>query len=167
MVVSTSGVHPMQRFSQAVVRPLRKRPVEASRLAPVRPEASGAYRQWLLKGHPGQGDVQARGRPKSPRRRLELLGFVATGFQALCILRGAGHCFDNVNGRDARALVVIIPAQIGPEYFREVAVVVDAAGGDPPDRAMPPLRQSSTWAATSGYPRSGNGGKRVRSRVRP
>jgi quercetin dioxygenase-like cupin family protein len=55
--------------------------------------------------------------------------------QALCIPRGAVHRFDNVDDRDARALVVITPAQIGPEYFREVAAVLDAAGGGPPDRA--------------------------------
>jgi len=55
--------------------------------------------------------------------------------QALCIPRGAVHRFDNVDNRDARALVVVTPAQIGPEYFREVAAVLEAAGGGPPDRA--------------------------------
>ena len=55
--------------------------------------------------------------------------------QALCIPRGAVHRFDN-NGRDdAKALCVITPAAIGPEFFREAAEVIDAAAGGPPDRA--------------------------------
>ena len=54
--------------------------------------------------------------------------------QALCIPRGAVHRFDN-NGRDAvKALCVISPAAIGPEYFREAAEVMRAAAGGPPDR---------------------------------
>ncbi len=55
--------------------------------------------------------------------------------QALCIPRGAVHRFDNNGGRDAKALCVITPAAIGPQYFRESAEVINAAGGGPPDRA--------------------------------
>ena len=55
--------------------------------------------------------------------------------QALCIPRGAIHRFDNNGAHDAQALCLITPAAIGPEYFREVAEVVKAAGGGPPDRA--------------------------------
>src|SRR5512137_160673 len=55
--------------------------------------------------------------------------------QALCIPRGAVHRFDNNGSRDARALCVISPAAIGPEYFRESAEVINAAAGGPPDRA--------------------------------
>jgi quercetin dioxygenase-like cupin family protein len=55
--------------------------------------------------------------------------------QALCIPRGAVHRFDNESGRDVRALCVITPAAIGPQYFRESAEVIAAAGGGPPDRA--------------------------------
>lgn len=55
--------------------------------------------------------------------------------QALCIPRGAVHRFDNLGTADARQLCVISPAAIGPEYFREAAEVVRAAGGGPPDRA--------------------------------
>ena len=54
--------------------------------------------------------------------------------QALCIPRGAVHRFDNLESRDAKALCVITPAAIGPQYFREVAELIRAAGG-PPDRA--------------------------------
>jgi quercetin dioxygenase-like cupin family protein len=54
--------------------------------------------------------------------------------EALCIPRGAIHRFDNNGSRDARALCVITPAEIGPPYFREVAELLNAAGGGPPDR---------------------------------
>jgi quercetin dioxygenase-like cupin family protein len=55
--------------------------------------------------------------------------------QALCIRRGAVHRFDNNGSQDAKSLCVISPAQLGPEYFREVAEVSKAAAGGPPDRA--------------------------------
>ncbi|HUX44367.1 MAG TPA: cupin domain-containing protein [Terracidiphilus sp.] len=55
--------------------------------------------------------------------------------QALCIPRGAVHRFDNHGSQDAKVLCVVTPAAIGPEYFREAAEVVKAAGGGPPDKA--------------------------------
>lgn len=55
--------------------------------------------------------------------------------EALCIPRGAVHRFDNNGVEDVKALCVITPAAIGPEYFREAAEVINAAGGGPPDRA--------------------------------
>ncbi len=55
--------------------------------------------------------------------------------QALCIPRGAVHRFDNNTAQEATALCVITPAEIGPQYFREAAEVVNAAAGGPPDRA--------------------------------
>ena len=55
--------------------------------------------------------------------------------QALCIPRGAAHRFDNLGGEDAKQLVVISPAIMGPAYFREAAEVIHAAAGGPPDRA--------------------------------
>lgn len=55
--------------------------------------------------------------------------------QALCIPRGAVHRFDNKGSTDVRALCVITPAAIGPEYFRESAAVINAAAGGPPDTA--------------------------------
>jgi quercetin dioxygenase-like cupin family protein len=54
---------------------------------------------------------------------------------ALCIPRGAIHRFDNLGSQDAKALCVITPAAIGPEYFREAFGVLRAAAGGPPDRA--------------------------------
>jgi quercetin dioxygenase-like cupin family protein len=53
--------------------------------------------------------------------------------QALCIPRGAIHRFDNNGIREAKALCVISPAAIGPQYFRESAEVVNEAAGGPPD----------------------------------
>lgn len=55
--------------------------------------------------------------------------------QALCILRGAIHRFDNNGSQDVRALCVITPAVLGPQYFRESAEVINAAAGGPPDRS--------------------------------
>ena len=55
--------------------------------------------------------------------------------QALCIPRGAVHRFDNSGSQDVRALCVITPAVLGPQYFRESAEAVNAAAGGPPDRA--------------------------------
>ena len=55
--------------------------------------------------------------------------------QVLCIRRGAVHRFDNTGSRDGKALVVITPAAIGPQYFREIATVVNAGGGGARDHA--------------------------------
>ena len=53
--------------------------------------------------------------------------------QALSIPRGAIHRFDNNGTEDAKALCVITPAAIGPEYFREAAEVINTAAGGAPD----------------------------------
>jgi len=55
--------------------------------------------------------------------------------QALLIPRGAVHQFDNTGDFDAKALAVVTPGILGPDYFREVAAVLDAAAGGPPDLA--------------------------------
>lgn len=55
--------------------------------------------------------------------------------QALCIPRGAVHRFDNNGSEDVKVLCVVTPAGIGPEFFREAAEAVKAAGSGPPDRA--------------------------------
>ena len=55
--------------------------------------------------------------------------------QALCIPRGAIHRFDNNGSEDVRALCVITPAVLGPQYFRESAEVINATAGGPSDRA--------------------------------
>jgi quercetin dioxygenase-like cupin family protein len=54
--------------------------------------------------------------------------------EALCIPRGAVHRFDNNGTQNVKALCVITPAAIGPQYFRESAEVINAAAGGPPDK---------------------------------
>ena len=53
--------------------------------------------------------------------------------EAFFIPRGAVHHFDNAGGIDARALAVVTPGILGPDFFEEVAAVLDAAAGGPPD----------------------------------
>jgi quercetin dioxygenase-like cupin family protein len=55
--------------------------------------------------------------------------------EALCIRRGVVHRFENEGDVDARVLAVVSPGILGPDYFRDVAAVVDAAAGGPPDPA--------------------------------
>lgn len=53
--------------------------------------------------------------------------------QAVCIPRGAVHRFDNFGTEDAKQLSIVTPAIMGPGYFREASVLVNAATGGPPD----------------------------------
>lgn len=53
----------------------------------------------------------------------------------VCIPRGAIHRFDNNGEADATVLAVVTPGVLGPDYFRDVAEVVQAAAGGPPDPA--------------------------------
>jgi quercetin dioxygenase-like cupin family protein len=55
--------------------------------------------------------------------------------EVLCIPRGIVHRFDNVREVDARALAIVTPSILGPDYFRDVASILDAAAGGPPDFA--------------------------------
>src|SRR3954469_14309820 len=50
---------------------------------------------------------------------------------ALCIPRGAVHQFDNTGDVAAKALVIVTPGILGPDYFREGAAILDAAVGSP------------------------------------
>jgi quercetin dioxygenase-like cupin family protein len=52
---------------------------------------------------------------------------------ALCIPRGIVHRFDNNGDVEARALAIVTPGILGPDYFREVVEVVEASVGGPPD----------------------------------
>ena len=47
------------------------------------------------------------------------------------IPRGAVHGFNNLKQTDVKALAVITPALLGPDFFRETAAIVNASG--PPD----------------------------------
>jgi quercetin dioxygenase-like cupin family protein len=53
----------------------------------------------------------------------------------LCIARGAVHRFDNLHSADAKVLAIVTPGILGPDYFREMADVLKAAAGGPPDPA--------------------------------
>jgi len=55
--------------------------------------------------------------------------------EVLCIARGSVHHFANTGDLDARALAIVTPGILGPDYFCEVAAVLDAAAGGPPDLA--------------------------------
>ena len=53
----------------------------------------------------------------------------------LCIRRGVVHRFDNDREVGAKMLAIVSPGNLGPEYFREIADVLEAATGGPPDPA--------------------------------
>jgi quercetin dioxygenase-like cupin family protein len=55
--------------------------------------------------------------------------------EALVIPRGAVHHFQNTRDIDATALAIVTPGLLGPDYFREVAAILDAAAAGPPDFA--------------------------------
>jgi quercetin dioxygenase-like cupin family protein len=55
--------------------------------------------------------------------------------EALLIHRGVVHHFDNPGDVDAKALAIVTPGTLGPDYFRDVAAIVDAATAGPPDLA--------------------------------
>jgi quercetin dioxygenase-like cupin family protein len=52
---------------------------------------------------------------------------------AVCVRRGQIHGFENRGDSDAKFLAIATPALFGPAYFREIAEVLAAAGGGPPD----------------------------------
>ncbi|HSD06613.1 cupin domain-containing protein [Flavobacterium sp.] len=51
--------------------------------------------------------------------------------ESLFIARGISHGFDNLSSEDCKALAIVTPALIGPEYFKEIGAIVNAGG--PPD----------------------------------
>jgi quercetin dioxygenase-like cupin family protein len=55
---------------------------------------------------------------------------IATG-DTCFIPRGAIHGFDNLGQEDAKALAVITPALLGPNFFKEMGAILNAGG--PPD----------------------------------
>jgi quercetin dioxygenase-like cupin family protein len=52
---------------------------------------------------------------------------------SLFIPRGAVHRFDNFTASPSRTLAVITPGILGSAYFREIAAVMKASAGGPPD----------------------------------
>jgi quercetin dioxygenase-like cupin family protein len=59
----------------------------------------------------------------------------------LFIPRGRVHHFANFETQDARELSVIAPGLLGPEYFREIAEVVNAGGPRNVERIMEVMRR--------------------------
>jgi quercetin dioxygenase-like cupin family protein len=55
--------------------------------------------------------------------------------EVLHIPRGAVHNFENTGEVDARGLAIVTPGILGPDFFREVAAILEAAAGGPPDVA--------------------------------
>jgi quercetin dioxygenase-like cupin family protein len=55
--------------------------------------------------------------------------------QTVLIPRGVVHSFVNPYGETARALCVITPGVFGSAYFHEIAEVLRASAGGPPDPA--------------------------------
>ena len=55
--------------------------------------------------------------------------------EVICIPRGAVHQFANTGDLDAKALAIVTPGILGPDYFREVAAILDSVTGGPPDLA--------------------------------
>jgi quercetin dioxygenase-like cupin family protein len=47
------------------------------------------------------------------------------------IPRGVVHGFNNLKPTDAKALAIVTPGLLGPDFFREAAAIVNAGG--PPD----------------------------------
>jgi quercetin dioxygenase-like cupin family protein len=55
--------------------------------------------------------------------------------QVLCIPRGVVHRFDNPYEVEAKMLAIVSPGVLGPDYFREMAAILKASAGGPPDYA--------------------------------
>ena len=55
--------------------------------------------------------------------------------EVLFIPRGVVHRFDNEREGDAKMLAIVSPGILSPDYFREMAAVIEAATGGPPDPA--------------------------------
>jgi quercetin dioxygenase-like cupin family protein len=55
--------------------------------------------------------------------------------EVVFIPRGAVHAFENRSDADAKFLAVVTPGVLGPNYFNEMAAVLRAAAGGPPDLA--------------------------------
>lgn len=53
----------------------------------------------------------------------------------MCIRRGQVHGFENRGDEEVRFLAIATPGVFGPAYFQEVADVIGAAAGGPPDPA--------------------------------
>lgn len=53
--------------------------------------------------------------------------------EAVCIKRGQVHAFENLGGVDTKFLAIATPGVFGPAFFEDIAQVLAAAAGGPPD----------------------------------
>jgi quercetin dioxygenase-like cupin family protein len=53
--------------------------------------------------------------------------------EVVFIPRGAVHAFENRSDDEAKFLAVVTPGILGPDYFEQIAAVLSAAAGGPPD----------------------------------
>jgi quercetin dioxygenase-like cupin family protein len=53
--------------------------------------------------------------------------------EAMCVRRGQIHGFENHGDTDATFLAIATPGVFGPAYFREIADVLAASAGGPPN----------------------------------
>jgi quercetin dioxygenase-like cupin family protein len=54
---------------------------------------------------------------------------------SVCIRRGQVHGFANDSGSDLKFLAIATPGVFGPAYFQDLADVIAASAGGPPDPA--------------------------------
>ncbi|HEX4319281.1 MAG TPA: cupin domain-containing protein [Acidobacteriaceae bacterium] len=54
---------------------------------------------------------------------------------SLYVPRGAVHRFDNFSAAPSHSLVIITPGILGSTYFHEIAAILKASAGGPPDHA--------------------------------
>ena len=55
--------------------------------------------------------------------------------ESVCIRRGQVHRFENRGGVDSKFLAIASPGVFGPSYFTDIAQILVAAAGGPPDLA--------------------------------
>lgn len=74
--------------------------------------------------------------------------------EALFIARGQVHQFDNTGGVDGAFLSVATPGIFRPAYFLELAELLEASAGGPPDRAafLDIMRRHGLTPALPGTP---------------
>jgi quercetin dioxygenase-like cupin family protein len=53
----------------------------------------------------------------------------------LCLRRGVVHHFENAGDVEAKALAIVTPGSLGPDYFRQLGAILEAAAsaGTAPD----------------------------------
>ena len=87
--------------------------------------------------------------------------------EALFIPRGAVHRFENTGGADARALAIVTPGILGPDYFREAAASSTprpGPAGPCGDRDGDAAPRSHARTLRLSRPLRGEGGRRYRRR---